>query len=162
MSSPIIINGVTYNSIDEMPPDVRVQYEALGSLLADKNQNGMPDIMEVAAHSGAAVIQTSAIVYQGKTYARVEDLPPEARAKYEQAMAQLADHNQDGAPDTLENVSSSAPVSVSAPSATQLAPSTPDNAGGQNIGPIVVLTVVALGLTAIIAILMFLLSAHPR
>lgn len=162
MSSPVIINGVTYNSIEEMPPDVRAQYEAPGSLLADKNQNGMPDVVEGAMQSGATVIQTSAIVYEGKTYARPDDLPPEARAKYDRAMAQLADRNQDGTPDALENVESAAPVVVSTATGGTLPPSAPNVNEGQNIGPIVVLTVVALGLAAIIAILMFLLLARPR
>lgn len=162
MSSPIIVNGVTYNGIEEMPADVRAQYEALGSLLVDKNQNGMPDIVEGAMQSGGTVIQTSAIVYQGKTYERPDDLPPEARAKYEEAMAQLADRNQDGTPDVLENVETAAPVVVSTANGGTLPHSAPNINEGQNIGPIVVLTVVALGLAAIIAILMFLLLARPR
>lgn len=155
MQQQIIINGITYNSPDEMPPDVRAQYDLMGNLLADKNQNGMPDIVENAMQSGTTVMQTSALVYEGKTYARAEDLPPEARAEYEQAMAQLADHNRDGVQDVLEN--SARPVVV-----TTTMQTAPHNAEGQNVGPIVVLTVVALGLAAILAIMLFLLSARMR
>jgi hypothetical protein len=45
----ITVNGRTYGSIDEMPPDVRRQYERAMSLLADKNNNGVPDILEGGA-----------------------------------------------------------------------------------------------------------------
>src|SRR5687768_14813285 len=42
----ITVNGQTYNSVDEMPPDVRRRYEQVMSMMADKNNNGVPDIME--------------------------------------------------------------------------------------------------------------------
>jgi hypothetical protein len=45
----ITVNGKTYSSIDEMPPDVRKQYARAMSLLADKDGNGVPDIMEGGA-----------------------------------------------------------------------------------------------------------------
>jgi hypothetical protein len=156
MNGPIIINGITYNSPDEMPPDVRAQYEALGNLLADQNQNGMPDIVERAMQNGATVMQTSAIVYDGKTYACPDDLPPDARAKYKEAMAQLADRDQNGTPDVLENEDAALPVKTSPP------PAAAPPREGQNMGPIVVLTVVAFGLVAILAIMLFLLSARAR
>jgi hypothetical protein len=38
------------------------------------------------------------ILFNGKSYNRVEDMPPEARQAYEQAMGPLADNNQDGLP----------------------------------------------------------------
>ncbi len=153
---PIVINGVTYNRIDEMPPDVRAQYEALGNLLADRDQNSIPDIAENAMPRNATVIQTSAIIHKGKTYARPEDLPPDARAQYEKAMAQLADLNQNDAPALLENAAPDASAANVSESAA------PPNADGQGLGPIVVLTVMALGLVAILAIMMFLLFAHKR
>jgi hypothetical protein len=42
----ITVNGRTYSSVDEMPPDVREQYEKAMSLLADRNGNGIPDVLE--------------------------------------------------------------------------------------------------------------------
>ena len=42
----ITLNGRTYNSVEEMPPDVREQFEKAMSLLADKNNNGIPDALE--------------------------------------------------------------------------------------------------------------------
>src|SRR5687768_10596097 len=51
----ITINGVTYNSVDEMPAEVRKQHEeTLSALLADRDQNGVPDIVE--RHGSAEMI----------------------------------------------------------------------------------------------------------
>ena len=45
----ITVNGRTYNSPDEMPPEVREQFEKAMSMLADRNNNGIPDVLEGAA-----------------------------------------------------------------------------------------------------------------
>lgn len=156
MSDQYIVNGKTYNSMDEMPPDVRARYDMLNNLLADKNQDGTPDIMADAMNAGTTVIQSSTIIYQGKTYNSVDELPPDARAKYEQAMAQLADQNQNGTPDVLESAAqSSVIVSTSLNPAPNV--SAAPNSSEQNIGPIIVLGIMAIGLAIIIAILLFLL-----
>ena len=43
----ITINGKTYTSVEEMPPDVRKQYEdAIAKLNTDANNNGIPDFAE--------------------------------------------------------------------------------------------------------------------
>jgi hypothetical protein len=118
----IIIDGKTYNNVDEMPPDVRPKYElAMSSLgdangnhipdvfeskniFGDKNQNGVPDIVEnlVASQS---VVSSMKIIVDGKEFNGVENLPPEARAKYEAAIAKL-DANKNGIPDFLEGAHS--------------------------------------------------------
>jgi hypothetical protein len=116
----IVIDGKTYHSVNEMPEDVRRQYEqAMSSfraqnanqasaavenndMLADKNQNGIPDIVENSP--GAPVIANAIkILVDGKQFNRIEDLPPEARAKYEQAMGAL-DANRNGIPDFVEGM----------------------------------------------------------
>ena len=116
----IVIDGKAYNSVNEMPDDVRRQYEqAMSSfkdqngsrapaasenndMLADKNQNGIPDIMENSA--GAPVIANALkILVDGKEFNRIEDLPPEARLKYEKAMGAL-DANRNGIPDFVEGM----------------------------------------------------------
>jgi len=114
----IVIDGKTYNSVDEMPEDVRRQYEQAmrsfqdqnasrvpdafenNNLFADKNQNGVPDVVE---NSAGAPIVTNAlkILVDGKEFNRLEDLPPEAREKYEKAMGAL-DANRNGIPDFVE------------------------------------------------------------
>src|SRR5512143_2211589 len=95
----IVLNGKTYRSIEEMPPDVREKYElamclldntdedrlAPANILADRNRNGTPDIME---NFGLDSVTTSSmkIIVDGKEYGDVEQLPPEVRARYDEAM----------------------------------------------------------------------------
>jgi len=106
----IVIDGKTYKSVDEMPEDVRQKYiAALGNL--DKNQNGIPDMLENMnalfedknkdgmpdAFEGITtnVIKTTKIIADGKEYNSLDELPPDIRAKFNQAMGKL-DSNQDG------------------------------------------------------------------
>src|SRR5436305_997655 len=42
----ITIDGKTYSSADEMPPEAREKYEKMMSMLADRDGNGVPDILE--------------------------------------------------------------------------------------------------------------------
>src|SRR5215216_5569477 len=115
----IVIDGKTYRSVDEMPEDVRRQYEqAMSSLkdqngnripdafennlLTDKNRNGIPDIIDTT--SGEKIFaNTMKILVDGKEFNSLDDLPPEARAKYDQAMGAL-DANQNGIPDFVEGM----------------------------------------------------------
>jgi hypothetical protein len=50
----------------------------------------------------------------GKVYSSVDELPPEARQKYEQAMTRIGqamgDANQDGVPDILDGIIASPPT----------------------------------------------------
>jgi len=48
------------------------------------------------------MMNTGTVSYQGQTYTKVDDLPPEARAKYEQAMSAMADKDGNGIPDILQ------------------------------------------------------------
>jgi hypothetical protein len=161
MSNQYIVNGKTYNSLDEMPPDVRATYEAMGNLFADKNQNGVPDILEGTMNAGITVISTPTIIYEGKTYTNVNDLPPEARAKYDAALAKLADNNQNGVPNALAHATTGqTPIVVSTAIRTANPSASAPAASGQNIGPIIVLSIVALALAIIVAILLWLLWMH--
>lgn len=116
----IVIDGKTYRSVEEMPPDVRQKYEqairALGdtndnnipdafetmNIFADKNKNGVPDMLENVVTSNTTV-NSMKISIDGKEFNGIEDLPPEARAKYEKAMAKL-DANRNGIPDFVEGM----------------------------------------------------------
>ncbi|MBV6452558.1 MAG: hypothetical protein MHPDNHAH_03316 [Anaerolineales bacterium] len=119
----IVIDGVTYNSVDEMPPEVRRNYEEamrgfkemnvenftgaaneIKNIFADKNKDGSPDIFE--GNQAVGVAGQMKFIVGGKTYNRLDELPPEARAKYEEAMASM-DKNQNGMPDFLEGMLSS-------------------------------------------------------
>lgn len=174
----IVIDGKTYNSVDEMPEDVRRRYEqAMSSLkdqngnhipdilessnmLADQNRDGVPDILENT--SGANLIRKSIkVLADGKEYNSLDDLPPEARAKYEQAM-RMIDKDGNGMPDFLEGMvrvqsdTTSASTSFGTPPPTPVsrAPKpiesptiTPDTTNGWMLGLLVamILFVCALG-----------------
>src|SRR5512146_1262513 len=104
----IVIDGKVYNSMDEMPEDLRQRYlEAMSKL--DKNNNGKLDMLEnmnalfedqnkdglsdAFDNLLSNVVTTSKVVVNGKEYNGMEDLPPEVRAKIAQAMGKL-DANQ--------------------------------------------------------------------
>jgi hypothetical protein len=134
----ITIDGKTYNSVEEMPPDIRQKFElaikALGdtnnnnipdafetiNIFADKNRNGAPDVLENIA-AGQAALNSMKIVVDGKEFTGIENLPPEIRARYNGAMRQL-DTNGNGIPDFVEGViqpgDSPAAVSTSGVTAT--------------------------------------------
>jgi hypothetical protein len=91
MNVRITVNGKEYRGVEEMPPEVRRQYARAMSMLADKDGNGVPDILEGGAsitsttfdHAGDALITTevtkSDVVVNGQRYARLEDVPAELR-----------------------------------------------------------------------------------
>ena len=114
----IVIDGKTYKSVDEMPEDVRRSYEQTMqafadndkngipdglenmNILADKNKDGMPDAFEGMVSN---VMSPTRIVADGKVYNSLDELPPDVRAKYEQAMGKL-DANRNGVPDFMEGM----------------------------------------------------------
>ena len=111
MSLQINYNGKTYNSLEEMPPEVRAAYQQAMALLADQNGNGMPDFLDglMQGQSLDALVKPlnvlasthTQIVFNGQTYTSVDQMPPEARRAYEQAMGAV-DQNRNGVPDALE------------------------------------------------------------
>jgi hypothetical protein len=154
----IVIDGNTYKSVEEMPPDIRQKYEqAMRSLedtynnrvpdafektnvLADQNKNGIPDVVENLV-AGQAIASNMKIIVDGKEFNGLEGLPPEARAKYEAAMSKL-DANQNGIPDFVEGMlgtpnqttSSSTAFQVETPRSSPPVPAnptiTPDTSNG--------------------------------
>ncbi len=116
----IVVGGKTYRSVDEMPLDVRQKYERAMSVLgdanndqnpdaleslkifADRNKNGTPDLLENIT-LGNTVVNNTKIIVDGKEFNGVENLPPEVRARYEQAMKKL-DANENGIPDFIEEM----------------------------------------------------------
>jgi len=113
----IVIDGKRYKSVDEMPADIRQKYESamqglnknqngLPDMLensnpfGDKNQNGIPDTFEGLVSNG---MSSTRIIADGKTYNSLDELPPEIRAKYEQAMSSM-DANRNGVPDFIEGM----------------------------------------------------------
>jgi hypothetical protein len=113
----IIIDGKTYKSVDEMPEDVRRNYESAMSQLGDNDRNGIPDMLEnltnpadqnkngmadsIESMLSNVMSSSTKIVANGTEYSSLDELPPDIRAKYEQAMGSL-DANRNGVPDFLE------------------------------------------------------------
>lgn len=60
----ITVNGKTYHSVEEMPPDVRAQFEKMQSMLVDKNNNGIPDIAEDGTNRATVVQQVTTRSFQ--------------------------------------------------------------------------------------------------
>jgi hypothetical protein len=113
----IVIDGKTYRSVDEMPEDVRRSYESAMlqvsrnpistpappenlDIFADKNNNGIPDAFEGMV---ANIFSCTKIVADGKAYNSLDELPPDVRAQYEQAMGTM-DANKNGIPDFVEGM----------------------------------------------------------
>ena len=116
MEQTITFNGKTYRSLEDMPPEVRQAYESLIQIMADQNQNGVPDLFEGQLSRQVRSTRTTNIVYNGQSYNNLNELPPEARAKYEAFMGQWdTDHN--GLPDFAEKLmGGSAPTPANPPS----------------------------------------------
>ena len=111
MAAKIVLNGKEYDSVEAMPAEERATYEKAMSLLGDKaagiltdaDHNGVPDILEKLGATTKINFTTSTIVYQGQTYNSADELPPEAKEKYQQAMAKL-NSDRNGIPDVLEGM----------------------------------------------------------
>ena len=85
-----------------MPDYVRRQYEQAMSSFKDQDGNRIPDAIE-NAESAPVTVSSFKVVLDGKEFYSLDDLPPEARAKYEQAMGTL-DANRNGIPDFVEGM----------------------------------------------------------
>jgi hypothetical protein len=113
MAPNIIFNGKGYESADEMPADVRRTYESIMGILADKDGDGTPDLLEGLPAGGARPISSMQVFFEGKMYTGVNELPPEARARYERAMSKL-DRDKDGVIDFLQAPAAAAQTSSAA------------------------------------------------
>jgi hypothetical protein len=109
----IEINGKTYENADEVPPELRGTYQKMLEILNDADGNGIPDFLEGKPSSNVTTT-VSTVVLDGKpkifadskVYSSVEELPPDARLKYDQAVAKLgplmSDVDGNGIPDIFE------------------------------------------------------------
>ena len=97
MPNGISFNGVAYVSVDDMPPDVRRDYERLLAALGDENRDGVPDLIEgLVQKSGKTpqVFTSSTVMVNGQVVSGEADLPPVLRQRLERLIGQLdTDHN---------------------------------------------------------------------
>ena len=84
----INFNGQEYDSPEAMPPDVRQMYQMMINMLADNNQDGLPDIFAGGTSNGKSTLfQTTQFIVDGRAYNSLDELPAEARRKYEQELS---------------------------------------------------------------------------
>ncbi len=90
MGIKIKVNGREYDRPEELPPELRRLYDEalrrLGPAFADRDGNGIPDIAEGKATASSQPGMPSQIVVDGQTYGSLEEMPAEARRKYEDAL----------------------------------------------------------------------------
>jgi hypothetical protein len=166
----IIVNGQSYDSPDDIPASAREAYQKALEVLHDSDGNGVPDFLEGKplqnvsnGQIGVTINGGSQFVLDGKVYTSLDELPPEARLKYDQAIARLgplmSDANGNGIPDMLEGVVGRQPVTMSTttmeiPPVNTLQPSAPllpqeppqsvIQEESTNFGPVAVIMLVAL------------------
>ena len=93
------MNGQTYNSIDEMPPDVRQKFQDAMSKLADRDGNGIPDILDGKGDRnaiGTSVKTTQSFIVAGRDAQMLSDLPPEVRTRVMSKMDATEGENRPG------------------------------------------------------------------
>jgi hypothetical protein len=86
----ITVNGVEYDSVEAMPADVRRQYERAMNMLADRDKDGVPDMLEGSQLSVSgdernliiSSVTTTRFEIDGKTVESLEDLPPDLREAF--------------------------------------------------------------------------------
>lgn len=86
----IEFNDKTYRSVEEMPPEVRKAYEEAMRHLAEAREKGLTALTKATQEESGlhrkVEIHTTKIVVNGQEYASMEEMPPEVRKIYEQAM----------------------------------------------------------------------------
>lgn len=88
-----IVNGVSYDSLDAMPPDVRRQYERAMETLKNRGPGAGPGpqrtVTTVPGGGTKIEVNERRVLYNidGKTYDDPAQLPPEIKARIDEAMA---------------------------------------------------------------------------
>ena len=147
-----------------MPPEIRRAYEQVTEILADENENGVPDVLEglrggeAGRQTGSIVSGTTRIVADGQVYSDVDELPPAVRQKYEQAMVEVrrtvGGAFQGETPDIPADIVRTAPVSQIAPS--PVLPDGSDEMSSTGRFVLVLGVVLILALIACVAFVLFL------
>jgi len=139
----ISFDGKSYNSLEEMPADQRAAYEQVMAFMKDENNNGIPDLFEgdvVQKMIGLAA--NTRIIVNGQEVQGLEALPPEARAKFDNAMQKLGQLGiipsgmQGTAFQSAPQISTREPVFAKSPSIIQSAPSAISEDSGSRTGMI--------------------------
>lgn len=95
MPTKITVNGIDYESVDAMPPDVRKVYEDTMAKFASLGpaQGDKPSEVVYEGHAGPVHYTTAVrkqIVVNGKSYESEESMPPDVRQAYQLGMRTLS------------------------------------------------------------------------
>lgn len=88
----ITIDGRTYASAQEMPPDVRARYEQAMRAF-DRDGNGVPDVLEGAPPDPNVIAQVTTqekIIVNGREYDSWSKVPPEFRSLMEHGTSRIS------------------------------------------------------------------------
>jgi hypothetical protein len=109
----ITVNGQQYDSPEAMPPDVRRMYEeamrAWGASRAGGSGGGTQVFTGQVDPLGSGLVVNRIVTVNDRTYGSVDELPPEVRKVYEDALAGTS-------PQTTHPTSLHVSVNVSGPS----------------------------------------------
>jgi len=75
----IHFNGQEFQNVEDMPADLRREYERLAGLIGDANRNGVPDFLENLGIGNITVKLRSSFTVNGQTVDPNKDTPAEVR-----------------------------------------------------------------------------------
>ena len=84
----ITVNGREYDSVEQMPPDVREEYEQAMAQLQKAGAFKFPGLGKIGT---TKTVVSETITYNGREYASRDELPPEARELLEKMPAAPGD-----------------------------------------------------------------------
>jgi hypothetical protein len=173
----IEINGKTYENPDEVPPELRDTYQKMLEILNDADGNGIPDFLEGKPLSNMTTTESTVVMdgkpkifADGKVYSSVEELPPDARLKYDQAVAKLgplmSDANGNGTPDIFEakkpgivsisEITPSEPMKMTSPLSQEPPPSVIQDESS-NFPAVAIIMIVALVMVGLLGLGVYLI-----
>ena len=88
----ITVNGHHYDSIDQMPPDVRELYSKAMAALREPGAQNLSSLIKKGIVSHTV---KESITYNGREYKSFDELPPEARSLFEKFRNQPPDKTSD-------------------------------------------------------------------
>ena len=147
ITGKIRFNGVDYDSLEAMPPEVREKVEAA---LTGGN-----------AGAGQVVIKKSTkVVFNGHEYASVDEMPEDVRGQYRQIMGAF-DKDGDGIPDMLEGgraaATQAAPTDGAFPESAPLIPQAAPGAARRPSRDVLLIVLAVLGAAILILLLALVL-----
>ncbi|HVH68868.1 MAG TPA: hypothetical protein VM716_13445 [Gemmatimonadales bacterium] len=97
MSPKIVLNGKEYDGIESMPPDVRKDYETVLESLKTTGSDEVLSMLRSGEHTSIKATFRD-IVVNGTHYGSVDEMPPDVRKTYEEAVGRLGASGSIGSP----------------------------------------------------------------